>query len=241
MRVARVYVDQALSSQNTFTLTDDAAHYLSRVLRIRAGDLCRLFNGRDGEFEATVISADNSSVVVETGANCENHSNPVIEINLGLGLSRGERMDYAIQKSTELGVSSITPLFSDRCEVKLKPERLENRINHWRKVAISACEQSGRSEIPSITLPRNLSDWIISERKNFSLMLDQSGDTDLGELNKQTPVDLTIGPEGGFSTKEIALARASDFSIVRLGSRILRTETAPVVALSILQFLWGSL
>ena len=241
MRVARIYVDQALSSQSAITLTDEAGHYLSRVLRIRAGARCRVFNGRDGEFEATVISIDGSGVVIETGANCENDSNPAIEINLGLGLSRGERMDYAIQKSTELGVTSITPLFSDRCEVKLKPARVENRINHWRKVAISACEQSGRSEIPSINPPCNLSDWIKSDRENFCLLLDRSGDTNLDKLNKQTAIDLTIGPEGGFSTEEIALARASNFSIVRLGSRILRTETAPVVALSILQFLWGSL
>jgi 16S rRNA (uracil1498-N3)-methyltransferase len=241
VRVVRIYVDQGLFPQSTITLVDDAAHYLSRVLRLKPGALCRLFNGIDGEFEATVISANSSGVVVQTGSLCKNNANPTIEINIGLGLSRGERMDYAVQKSTELGVTSITPLFSDRCEVKLKPERVANRVKHWGKVAISACEQSGRSVIPTINQPLNAADWIKSGTGSFCIMLDQSGDTNLQELAKQESVNLMIGPEGGFSENEIVLARSNGFSVVRLGSRTLRTETAPVVALSILQYLWGSL
>ncbi len=241
MRVVRVFVNQGLLAQSTITLVDDAAHYLSRVLRLKPGALCRLFNGVDGEFEATVISANSSGVIVQTGSHFENNANPIIEINIGLGLSRGERMDYAIQKSSELGVTSITPLFSDRCEVKLKPERFDNRVNHWRKVAISASEQSGRSVIPTINQPLSATDWIKSDTGNLCIILAQSGDTNLQELGKQKSVNLMIGPEGGFSEDEIVLARTNNFSVVRLGSRTLRTETAPVVALSILQFLWGSL
>ncbi|NQV70739.1 MAG: 16S rRNA (uracil(1498)-N(3))-methyltransferase [Pseudohongiella sp.] len=167
-----------------------------------------------------------------------------LKIHLGLGLSRGDRMDFAIQKSTELGVSEITPLYTEHGEVKLKADRLEKKLQHWRKIAINASEQSGRLEIPEIHTPSPLAEWQQGLDAGFSLMLDPSGEDKL-PLNTAAlqfeQVNLLIGPEGGFSATEIHSARNQGLVIVALGTRILRTETAPIAALAILQHLYGDM
>ena len=161
-----------------------------------------------------------------------------LAIHLGQGLSRGERMDWAIQKATELGVTEITPIMSERCEVRLKDERADKRLAHWRQVAISACEQCGRSRVPVIHPPVLLSDWIKTTEADLKLVLHPVSEP-LASHAKPSRLAFLIGPEGGLTDNEIDLAQAAGYQPARLGPRVLRTETAPVVALAVAQQLWG--
>jgi 16S rRNA (uracil1498-N3)-methyltransferase len=158
---------------------------------------------------------------------------------LGLGISRGERMDYAIQKATELGVTVIAPLFTEHCEVRLNEERREKRQEHWQQIAISACEQSGRVCVPEVLAPQALTAWVKSSPAELCLLFDQQQAATLGGSKSEGGVALLIGPEGGLAPAEIKLALDAGFKGIALGKRVLRTETAPVAALSVLQFLWG--
>ncbi|MOA28269.1 Ribosomal RNA small subunit methyltransferase E [compost metagenome] len=161
-----------------------------------------------------------------------------LHIHLGQGLSRGERMDWAIQKATELGVNEITPIFSDRCEVRLKDERADKRLLHWRQVAISACEQCGRSRVPVIHPPVLLADWIKQTEAELKLVLHPVAEP-LVSHAKPATLAFLIGPEGGLTDAEVEQAKGNGFHAARLGPRVLRTETAPVVALAVAQQLWG--
>jgi 16S rRNA (uracil1498-N3)-methyltransferase len=161
-----------------------------------------------------------------------------LPVHIGLGLSRGERMDYAIQKATELGVHSVTPLFTEHSEVRLSSERADKRSIHWQKVAVSASEQCGRCTVPEVHNPLELAEWVKQVPAGQGFLLDHSGETGF-KGNAPEQVFLLIGPEGGISATEKALALAAGFNCVRLGPRILRTETAPVVALTALQLQWG--
>lgn len=239
MRISRLYCPQSLTAQATVALESEAAHYVGTVLRMRAGDHLTLFNGEDGEFSAVIIHADRKSVTVQLADPLAATADPLLPIHLGLGISRGERMDYAIQKATEAGVTSITPLVTERCEVKIKGDRVDNRLKHWERVAISACEQSGRCRIPIVSAPVELSSWLQQERAGASFVLDHRGSAGFPQQSSPEAVTLLIGPEGGLSEGEINAALASGFQAVRLGPRVLRTETAPVVAIAVLQQLWG--
>jgi|FLOH01.1.fsa_nt_gi 16S rRNA (uracil1498-N3)-methyltransferase len=268
MRISRVYFEAQLQAGATIRLPAESAHYLAHVLRLRVDDHVHLFNASDGEFlvRITQIKKADVDVLVEKqvvqgqlvggqlvkgqlaegqlaekqGVNGQSR----LKIHLGLGLSRGDRMDFAMQKSTELGVSEITPLYTEHGEVKLKADRLEKKLQHWRKIAINASEQSGRLEIPEIHTPSPLAEWQQGLDAGFSLMLDPSGEDKL-PLNTAAlqfeQVNLLIGPEGGFSATEIHSARNQGLAIVALGTRILRTETAPIAALAILQHLYGDM
>jgi 16S rRNA (uracil1498-N3)-methyltransferase len=161
-----------------------------------------------------------------------------LQIHLGQGLSRGERMDWAIQKATELGVTEITPIFSDRCEVRLKDERADKRLLHWRQVAISACEQCGRSRVPVIHPPVLLAVWLKQTEAELKLVLHPVAEP-LVSHAKPATLAFLIGPEGGLSDAEVEQAKDNGFHAARLGPRVLRTETAPVVALAVAQQLWG--
>jgi 16S rRNA (uracil1498-N3)-methyltransferase len=239
MRISRVFCKQTLSSGDTVVLEGQTAHYLGKVLRLPVNAALALFNGDGHEYAATIVSVDKKNCTVHIGA----HSTPATESPLrtvlGLGISRGERMDYAIQKSTELGVSVIAPLFTEHCEVKLNDERREKRQEHWQQIAISACEQSGRVRVPDVLAPQALAAWVRSQPAELCLVFDHEQATLLTGQRPQGGVALLIGPEGGLSSAEIALARSLGFSGVALGKRVLRTETAPVAALSVLQYLWG--
>ncbi len=239
MRLSRIHQEQPLVSGRVVTLDRDGSHYVSRVLRLKAGDRLNLFNTEYGEFAATITAVDRHAVTVQLGEAVPGTADPTFRIRLGLGLSRGERFDYAIQKSTELGVSEITPLVTEYCEVRLKGERADNRLAHWRKVAVSASEQCGRSTVPVINEPEALPAFL--DCHGGGILLDASGDALLQRHEPAQPLNLLIGPEGGFSDTEVALARSRGYQVLRLGPRILRTETAPVVALSLLQFLFGDL
>lgn len=239
MRISRIHCPQPLSAQAIVVLESDTAHYVGTVLRMRAGEPLALFNGDDGEFSAAILKADRKSVTVQIGDAVTAFADPVFPIHLAIGISRGERMDYSIQKATEVGASSIIPLFTERCEVKITGDRVENRLKHWERIAISACEQSGRCVIPAIAAPNDLSAWLREARTGASFVLDHRGTAGFPQQTRPEAVTLLVGPEGGLSESEIDAALTAGFRSVRLGPRVLRTETAPVVAISVLQSLWG--
>jgi 16S rRNA (uracil1498-N3)-methyltransferase len=242
MRVPRIHIDSPLTVFTTVELDAEASHYLSRVLRLAAGAGCRLFNSRDGEFGATIQSISRKSVLVTLGESIRCEGNPELPIHLGLGLSRGERMDYAIQKATEMGAGEITPLFTERCEVRLDESRADKRLSHWQKVAISACEQCGRTSVPLIHPPVSLDTWLAGSHPGIGIVLDHRNSGRLqDESVTPSAVSVLIGPEGGLTAEEVAQATAKTFLPVQIGPRILRTETAPVVALTLVQLLWGDL
>ncbi len=239
MRTSRVYLAQQLTSGSSITLEGESAHYLTKVLRLKTGDSFNPFNGTDGEFSAEILNLDRNRLTACINDPVSNTADPELIINLGLGLSRGERMDYGIQKSTELGVSSITPLITVRGEVKLSQDRLIKKLQHWRKVAISACEQCGRNTVPEINPPCTLSDWV----KEYypGVVLDHRGTGNLANQPFENHINLVVGPEGGLSDEELEIAQQNQYTVLKLGPRTLRTETAPVVALSVIQFLLGDI
>lgn len=239
MRLSRIHTPQTLITGSTVQLADDAAHYVGKVLRLRAGEMLALFNGNDGEHLCKIVGVEKKGVIVQLVSVVQNSSDPALPIYLGLGLSRGERMDYAIQKATEAGVSSITPLLTERCEVKLKGERVDNRLTHWNRIAISASEQSGRCIVPTLETPVTLQEWLVRERCGVSFVLDHRGSQGYPGAINPAAVTLLVGPEGGLSDEEVVQATRHSFQSVRLGPRVLRTETAPVIAIALAHYLWG--
>ncbi len=239
MRLSRIHTPQTLITGSTVQLADEAAHYVGKVLRLRAGEMLALFNGNEGEHLAEVVSVDKKRVTLQLISTVQNSADPVLPIHLGLGISRGERMDYAIQKATEAGVSSIIPLLTERCEVKLKGERVDNRLSHWSRIAISACEQSGRCMVPVIETPLLLPEWLARAHVGVSFVLDHRGTQGYPVVSNPAAVTLLVGPEGGLSDEEVKAAQSNGFQSVRLGPRVLRTETAPVIAIAIAHQLWG--
>ncbi len=237
MRLSRFFVDAPLSLGDQ-ALPETQAHYLGRVLRLGAGDAVLLFDGSGAEYRGTVREVSKKHVAVTLTERLEGLPESPLRLHLGQGLSRGERMDWAIQKATELGVAAITPLVSERCEVRLKDERAEKRLAHWRQIAISACEQCGRSRLPTIHPPLELEDWLAQVEADLKLVLHPMA-TALSDHPRPASLALLIGPEGGLSDAEVERARHAGFQPLRLGPRVLRTETAPVVALSVAQHLWG--
>ena len=236
MRISRFFIDAPLSL-GTCDLPEASAHYIGRVLRLTAGTAVQLFDGSGQEYSGVLVEVGKKHVKVELQALVTGLAESTLRIHLGQGLSRGERMDWAIQKATELGVAEITPIVSERCEVRLKDERADKRLAHWRQIAISACEQCGRSVVPTINPPVLLQDWLTLEAE-LKLVLHPVA-APLSAHPRPASLAFLIGPEGGLSDGEIEQARLAGFHAARLGPRVLRTETAPVVALSVAQQLWG--
>lgn len=237
MRLSRFFVDAPLSL-GSHALPEAQAHYIGRVLRLNVGATVQLFDGYGTEFIGELVEVGKKQVRVMLSAQVAGQAASPLRIHLGQGLSRGERMDWAIQKATELGVAEITPVVSARCEVRIKDERADKRLAHWRQIAISACEQSGRSTVPVIHPPLSLADWLQQTCAELKLVLHPEAQA-LTSHNKPASLAFLIGPEGGLSDSEVAQAQSSGFQAARLGPRVLRTETAPVVALSVAQQLWG--
>ncbi len=236
MRLSRFFIDAPLSL-GQHPLPEASAHYIGRVLRLSAGSAVQLFDGSGSEFRGVLTDVGKKSVVVELQEELPGQAESPLRVHLGQGLSRGERMDWAIQKATELGAAQITPIVSERCEVRLNDERTDKRLAHWRQVAISACEQCGRSVLPVIHAPRALDDWLSVEAE-LKLVLHPVA-APLASHARPRTLAFLIGPEGGLSDDEVERARAAGFDAARFGPRVLRTETAPVVALSVAQQLWG--
>mgnify|MGYP000314729661 CR=1 FL=1 len=240
MRIPNIYTDSALSEQEETQLNGQTAQHLVKVLRMKSGDKMRLFNNSGYFYSAHIVDATKKSVSVQVTEKELSTSESTITTHLGQVMSRGDRMDYAIQKSTEMGVSEITPLMSERCELRLNSERELKRISHWQQVAINAAEQCGRAFVPKINPIETVENWVKSRKGDLSLVLHHRDSQRLDQIKeKPKSIDLLIGPEGGLSEVEIELAIKSNFTPCTFGPRVMRTETAPVACLSILQWLWG--
>ncbi len=237
MRLSRFFVDLPLTL-GQHALPEAQAHYIGRVLRLAAGDAVQLFDGSGSEFVGELVEVGKKNVQVELHEQLAGLAESPLRIHLGQGLSRGERMDWAVQKATELGVAEITPIVSERCEVRLRDERADKRLAHWQQVAISACEQCGRSVLPVIHPPLALADWLAQAEAELKLVLHPVA-APLASHARPASLAFLIGPEGGLSEAEVQQAQAAGYQAARLGPRVLRTETAPVVALSVAQQLWG--
>jgi 16S rRNA (uracil1498-N3)-methyltransferase len=237
----RLYVDLPLAPGRELDLPPDAAAHVARVLRLRAQDPVVLFDGDGRDFAGRLLAVQRQAVRVLVGAAGEVEAEPPLRLHLAAGLSRGERMDFVVQKAVELGVASIRPLFTERSVVRLDPERLDRRHEHWHGVIVAACEQSGRRRLPRLHPAQTLADWLPTVA-GPALLLDPQAERSLATLPApRGEATLLVGPEGGLSGDERAEAGRAGFVPVRLGPRILRTETAPVAALAAMQVLWGDL
>ena len=242
MRVPRLYTQQTLDVGSMVSMDKDAARYLSSVLRMTSGQMLNLFNGDGGEYIAEVASLSKNQVTVSIKESLPNDRESLLKIHLVIGISRGERMDWVIQKATELGVHIITPIFTERTEVKLAGSRLEKRLVHWQQVSIIACEQCLRNVVPTINSAVSLQQCLGTHDGGLKIVLHHRTERPLTELqNTNNHVTILVGPEGGLSDDEITLAEFNGYNAVKLGPRVLRTETAPLAAISILQSLWGDM
>ncbi len=239
MRIPRIHLPQRLESNSEISLDSRSAHYLATVLRMKSGMMLMAFDGSGLEFPGTLTDISKKSGLVSLGEGKNPGTESPLETHLGIGISRGERMDFVIQKSTELGVTVIQPLFTEHCEVKLDDKRADKRRAHWEQVSISASEQSGRVIPPVVHAPLSLDQWLNQVDCQYRFLLDQQQRGKLEEIKDPKSIAFLIGPEGGISDNEKALAKDKGFFGLNLGSRTLRTETAPVAALSLFQYLWG--
>ena len=238
----RLYCDLAFSPGAEFALPEAAARHAVAVLRLQVGDTLSLFNGEGGEYRASLVAVGKRDARVRLIEFHAAERESPLDITLALGISSGERMDYSLQKATELGVTSIQPLATERSVVKLAGERADKRLRHWQHVVIAACEQCGRNRVPTVAPVQKLFAYLADvDRSRRLLMLSPDANAPLKRAMPATGVILLIGAEGGLAPAEYQAAQASGFEPVSLGPRILRTETAPVAALAVLQALWGDL
>lgn len=236
MRQSRIYTSQTLLPADSIELEGQASHYLTRVLRLSEGDSLTLFNGDGRDYSAEISGVRNKLVQVRLLESKKPGNESPLKINLVQAICRGERMDYVLQKATELGVFSIQPLKSQRVEVRLDETRQAKRMAHWQGVVISACEQSGRALVPEVKTPLSLPEWMTSTVESPSLVLDPFAENRLSDLSiALDPISILVGPEGGFTDEEMAKACANDVMPVSLGPRVLRTETAGPAAIAVLQ------
>jgi 16S rRNA (uracil1498-N3)-methyltransferase len=242
MALTRLFVSDNLSADQQLRVGGEQARYIGRALRLRVGDSISVFNGNNGEFSASVVTIERNSVVIQIDSPIDTATESNLKLHLVQGISRGERMDFVVQKATELGVKRISPVLTEYGVVKLDAARAAKRRDHWQAVAESACEQSGRTRPPLIDAPMDLNAWFGARAKepDTDLILRPGATTALAAIDSpKTKVCLLIGPEGGFSNKEYEDAEVSGFAAVSLGPRVLRTETAAVAALAVAQSLWG--
>jgi 16S rRNA (uracil1498-N3)-methyltransferase len=248
MRIPRIHTDQALRPGAVVLLPEQAGEHVVRVLRLERGHPLILFNGDGCEYDATLATLAKRAVSAEVLAVRTVDRESPLKLTLAQGIARGEKMDWILQKATELGIARIVPLVTERTEVKLDEERAERRLAHWRSVVAGACEQCGRTRLPEIEAPQRLDRWLgalaAGGAQRFALL--PQGEVDLRQfpqVEKLSLLDpaalLCVGPEGGFSDHDIVLLRQAGFRGLRLGPRILRTETGGVAALAALQAIAG--
>lgn len=240
MRLPRIFTQQPLEA-GSIDLEPEPSRHIARALRMQAGDDLILFNGQGGDYAATIVAVNKKSVQVTIKAHHAMESESPLQIHLGIALSRGERFDWAVQKATELGVHAISPLFTERTGVKLGQDRAHKKLRHWQQIAVSACEQCGRNRLPAIAPPQAMVTWLQQARSELKVMLHTSVEKTLLTQGAVTSIDLLTGPEGGFSDAEVNAAQSAGFMPLQLGPRVLRTETAPVAALAVLQARWGDM
>ncbi|QOW49120.1 MULTISPECIES: 16S rRNA (uracil(1498)-N(3))-methyltransferase [unclassified Acinetobacter] len=232
----RFYIEADLTVDTTVELTETVFHHWVKVLRAQVGETATLFNGQGGEYHVELVEIAKKSATVQVLQFNPSNRTPHFTALLGQVMSKGDRMDYAIQKAVELGVSEIQLLTSERCEMRLKYDRDQKKLDHWQGIAIAACEQCGLNIVPKVLPPLSLEKWLESDLPTTKLVLAPNKD----EIDVLADADpqfaLLIGPEGGLSEAEISAANEKGFVNWCIGERVLRTETAPVVALSILNY-----
>ncbi|MBD9478471.1 16S rRNA (uracil(1498)-N(3))-methyltransferase [Pseudoxanthomonas sp. PXM02] len=243
MRLTRCHVDTGLTVGTSIALPDTAANHVARVLRMREGDGCVLFNGDGHDYDARITAISKRGVLADiVGVRAIDNESP-LHVTLLQGIARGEKMDLILQKATELGVAAVVPVMAERTEVKLDAERTEKRVAHWRSVIASACEQSGRARLPTLSAPAALVDAASAvDTGAMRLTLDPVGEVSLATVQvTRGAVVVAIGPEGGWSPRDRDILSAAGFTGLRLGPRILRTETAGLAAIAALQSRFGDL
>lgn len=242
MRTPRIYHSEHISTESTLSLEADAANHVGRVLRMQTGQELILFNGDGFDYSAEITATSKKNVEVAiTGQTQVNNESP-LSLHLAQGISRGDKMDFTIQKSVELGITEITPIFTERCGVKLSGERLQKKHAQWQKIAISACEQSGRSIVPVIHPPITIREFLSQQTSQLKLNLHPRATTNIKGLDCPSEgIRFIIGPEGGLDDNEIELAGNAGYTDVLLGPRVLRTETAALTLLAALQLQFGDL
>ena len=240
MRSYRVHSHSDLTVGQQVALDERASHHLARVLRVKVGEAVTVFNGDGYNYLSLVTSNTKSEVKVDLLSKEDPSNESPLTTHLGLAVSKGDRFEWAIKKATELGVAKISPILSQRVDVRLAPERWKKKQDHWQQIVISACEQSGRAIVPEVHTPQPLAGWVEAADADCKFCLHPG----LSNTLPGTPpssITLLIGPEGGLSNDEVALASDHGFLGLNLGPRILRTETAPLVALSVVGAQWGDL
>ncbi len=242
MRIPRIYHPGLLAEDSQTQLSVEAAHHLVNVLRMKQGQPLVLFNGDGNEYPAELLEVSKRAAVARVDAKLQMPVESPLRIHLGQGVSKGDRMDFVLQKSVELGVSEITPVITERCTVKLNAERWEKKQGQWQKIIIGACEQSGRNVVPTLHPPVKLQEWLAQSTCEVRITLDPRAEHGIAGLPRPTQgARLLIGPEGGLSDQEVYQAKESGFYGVRMGPRILRTETAALTSIAVLQSQFGDL
>lgn len=241
MKAPRIHVDAALAPGVDLTLPDAAARHVAAVLRLREGAPLRLFDGRGKEASAELVEVTRKRVVARIVTLADGQGESPLLVHLGQAISKGDRMDYAIQKAVELGVVAITPLYTEHGDVRLKGDREAKKLTHWQAVAASACEQCGRATLPTVHAPQLVSEWLAGRDEALRLVLHPATESVWRDAHDITSAALLIGPEGGLSDAEVVCANDAGFTPLTLGPRTLRTETAPVVALALLQHYFGDI
>lgn len=243
MRLTRTYIDAALAPGARIGLPEASSAHLLRVLRLAVGDACVLFNGDGHDYRAHLLAVTKKGAEVEIAAVAAVGNQSPLRITLAQALARGDKMDWIIQKATELGVAAIQPIVTERTEVKLDAQRSEQRLAHWRAVAIAACEQCGRADVPQVAAPLALAQFAApaNDGTTLRLTLDPDGALQLRTLaiEPRQAIAIAIGPEGGLSERDLATLTAAGFRGLRLGPRVLRTETAGVATIAALQAVAG--
>ncbi|MBW8192670.1 16S rRNA (uracil(1498)-N(3))-methyltransferase [Neiella marina] len=239
----RIFHPEPLNTNTQIQLSDSAAGHVARVLRMRVGDAVELFDGSGFAYSAELTVVEKRRVVANITTAAEHDRESPLKVHIGQGVSRGDKMDFTIQKAVELGVDAITPLLTERCGVKLQAERWQKKVLHWQQIAISACEQCGRNKVPAIHQPLTLSHWLEQPSDQLKLNLHPKAAHGINGLTTvpDSGVRLLIGPEGGLSDIEIEAAQQHSYQSILMGPRVLRTETAALTALTALQTRFGDL
>ncbi|RLA13492.1 MAG: 16S rRNA (uracil(1498)-N(3))-methyltransferase [Gammaproteobacteria bacterium] len=235
MRDIRLYVDLPLASGELIELPEQTARHAVTVLRLKTGDLVTLFNGEGGEYSASIHALQRRQVQLLIGEHLPVNRESALHTRLVQALGKGERTEWAIRKAVELGVTEIVPLATERTQVKTSSQKSDQRERRWHGLIVAACEQSGRTRLPLIRPIASFENWVSAERDGERIILDPRAGQGLSVNRKVTEVELLVGPEGGFSDQEYEFACQNNYQPASLGPRILRTETAPVAALAILQ------
>ncbi len=239
----RLYIDHQINPNVEFCLSESRVHYVKHVLRLKVNSSILIFDGSGHEYKAKITKIIKNEIAILPSQSVYKESAPFRKIRIGQCIIKRDRMDLLLQKTTELGVNNISPLLSEYSTIKLKSHKIKSKILHWKKIIQSSCEQSKRNYIPTIDIPETIETFIKkSSTNNYRIILDPKASKSISEIEpNEKQIDLLIGPEGGFTDSEVKYAYEKGFIGVSLGSRILRSETAAITAIAILQSQWGDM